>query len=416
MPALSVMFKTVSSNCNLDCAYCYYRASRAGERPRRSIDRRMLEKFVPEYLDYISDTGAASFGWQGGEPTLAGLDFFEWVIDLEARHARDGTVLSNDIQTNGVLIDDAWAEFFRQYSFLVGVSLDGPQELHDTVRRGRSGRGSFSRVMNGLDALRRHETDLNILCVIGPHNVDAGGTLFDFFRLEGFTHVQLLPAMDFQATEPYATARYAVSAEEYGDFLVTTFDAWHGGGYPQISVRTFDSFLQSYLGGAADLCIHGERCDSGFIVEHDGEVYPCDFHIHADFSLGNITSHTLSSMARGRVRTEFLRKKQPLPRDCEACEWFARCNGGCPRNRIATGRDYLCESYRRLFAHADDHLRALADRIQRRAIYLEQLAILREKQARLPGRNDPCLCGSGRKTKVCCGNPALDRSYLFAHA
>ncbi len=408
------MFKTVSSMCNLDCAYCYFRESLEGERKTRRIDRGMLSKLVPEYLDYVSDTGEASLGWQGGEPTLAGLDFFEWVVDLEARNARPGMVLSNDIQTNGILIDDAWASFFEQYSFLVGVSLDGPEELHDAVRKSRGGRGSFTRVMAGLDALRQRSVDLNILCVIGPHNVGETETIFDFFSREEFSHVQLMPAMDFQAIEPTARPSYLVSPDEYGEFLVRAFDAWYLGGLPRVSIRTFDSFMQSYLDGDSDLCIHGAKCDSGLVVEHDGEVFPCDFYIHPDYSLGNISTESLRGMATSRERTEFMGRKAPLPDTCRECEWRRYCHGGCPRNRTSSSSlDFFCQSYRRLFAHADESFRNLAKSIRRRATYFEVSDRLRADGYQLPGRNDPCPCRSGRKHKVCCGDSSLDRSYLF---
>ncbi|MCP4606704.1 MAG: anaerobic sulfatase maturase [Proteobacteria bacterium] len=412
------MFKTVSSNCNLDCSYCYFRESLEGDRVGREIDREMLERFVPEYLDYTADTKGASFGWQGGEPTLAGLDFFRWVVELQARHAWPGTVLSNDLQTNGVLIDDEWAGFFKQYNFLVGVSLDGPEEIHDALRKDRGGRGTFNRVMAGIDALRRRDVELNILCVIGPHNVRAAESMFDFFYREGFTHVQFMSAMNFQAVDPGTPATYLINPEEFGIFMIQSFDAWYRSGRPGVSIRTFDNFLKSYIGTENDLCIHSNRCDSGFVVEHNGDVYPCDFYIHPDFSLGNISSSSLGSMARGEKRAAFIRRKHNLPAECEACKWKVYCKGGCPRNQIPVDRatvapDIFCRGYKRFFEHAHIRFQSLAEQMNRRATYFKEIDRMKADGLRLPGRNDPCPCNSGRKHKSCCGDPALNQSYLF---
>ena len=201
MPPLSVMFKTVSTDCNLDCAYCYYRESLEGTRVRRRIEPRLLETFIPQYMAYVADAGVASFAWQGGEPTLAGLPFFERVVALQAAHARPGTTISNALQTNGLLLDDAWGAFLKTYGFLVGVSIDGPQPIHDAQRKAKSGSGSFDLVMRGVDVLRRHGIEHNALCVLGSHNVEHPRELMRFYREQGFSHVQLIPCMDFQAME-----------------------------------------------------------------------------------------------------------------------------------------------------------------------------------------------------------------------
>src|SRR5579875_132352 len=251
------MFKTVSTDCNLDCQYCYYRESLEGTRVRRRIAPEMLERFMEQYMEYVSDARIASLSWQGGEPTLAGLSFFEKVVALEARYARPGTVISNALQTNGVLLDDAWGTFLKTYNFLVGVSLDGPPEIHNRRRTYRSGRGTFDHVMRGIDVLRRHRVDFNILCVLGPHNVERPRELMRFYRQQGFSHVQFIPEMEFQAMEPDRPARYAITPAQYGAFLRDAFDEWYQEGRPTLSVRTFDNFLQNYVGVATDLCVHG---------------------------------------------------------------------------------------------------------------------------------------------------------------
>lgn len=418
MPPLSLMFKTVSTDCNLDCHYCYYRQSLEGSRVRRRLDRSMLETLIPQYMEYVADTGAARLTWQGGEPTLAGLEFFRWVIELERRHARPGTSLHNALQTNAVLIDDEWAAFLAEHGFLVGVSLDGPEELHDTLRTDRGGHGSFRRVMAGIEALRRAAVEFNVLCVVGPHNVARPRELMRFFRREQFGYLQFIPAMDYQGTEPEAPARYLVTPEEYGRFLVELFEEWYEQGRPRVSIRIFDNFLQSYLGVPNDACIHGDVCDGGLIVEHNGDVYPCDFYVAPPWKLGTAGETTLAEMAGSPARWGFIARKQPLPAACQACAYREQCKGGCPRNRSVLGGggqspDYFCASYKALFGHAGEQLAAMRERILRRVRFEEELEVATLQRKPAPGRNDPCLCGSGRKQKACCGDPALTNSYVF---
>jgi len=378
----------------------------------------MLETFVPQYMEYVADTGHASFGWQGGEPTLAGLDFFQWVVELEARHALPGTAISNALQTNGTLLDDNWGSFLSRHDFLVGVSLDGPAAIHNMERTDRGGHGSFRRVMAGIDILQRQDVALNILCVVGTHNVTRARELMSFFRHEGFTHLQFIPAMGFQATEPENPPAYLVSSEAYGDFLVALFDEWYEGGIPRVSIRTFDNFLQSYLDIPNDLCVHGDICNAGIVVEYNGDVFPCDFYIHPRWKLGNIFEQSLNEMVDSLQRTSFVRRKHPLPAQCQTCEWKSLCKGGCPRNRFiledgSLTPEYFCQSYKQFFSYANNRLRSLSERITNYQRYFQWLNTVLNEHKPTPGRNDPCPCGSGWKYKLCCGNPALTSSYLF---
>ncbi len=415
MPPLALMFKTVSSSCNLDCSYCYYRESLEGERVHREVDRRMLSHLIPQYLRYVTDTGYASIGWQGGEPTLVGLGFFSWLMELEGAHAPPGMIVSNTLQTNGVLIDDEWARFLSEYHFLVGVSLDGPETVHDAVRTTRTGRGTFQRVMRGIEHLRRHQAAVNILCVLGPHNIDRPEELLHFFRREGLTHLQLLPAMDFQATDPGAPARYLISADQYGAFLCRAFDEWWSGGYPTISILSFDALLQALLGLPQDLCIHAPQCSSALVVESNGDTYPCDFFIHADHFLGNALQTPLEALAAHAARARFIAHKSILPDECARCRWRQLCHGGCPRNRVGMEHtpEVFCSSYRALLDHAGERLERLADRVRCVQRFSEHRD--RHPDERLE-RNQPCPCGSGRKLKACCNDPRLEGSYVFATA
>jgi uncharacterized protein len=365
MPHLDVMFKTVSTDCNVDCAYCYYRESHAGARGRHLLSLELLERFMAQYMAYIADVGSASLSWQGGEPTLAGLAFFERVVELEARYARPGTTIANALQTNGVLLDDRWGQFLRRYDVLVGISIDGPKEVHDELRRTRSGRGTFDDAMRGVDVLRRHGVEHNALCVVRPGNVERPAELLRFFRGQGFTHVQLVPAMDFQATAPGRPARYLITAEEYGEFLCGAFDEWYQGGRPTLSVGLFDSLLQRSLGLPASVCVNADRCHDGIVVEHDGAVYPCDFFIHRDHGLGSLATTPLAEIVdQPRRRAFAARKLDPVPRACVGCSWLAVCGAGCPRNRgPGPGPDLFCAAYRQLLDHARDRLDALRARL-----------------------------------------------------
>jgi uncharacterized protein len=418
MPPLTVMFKTIST-CNLDCDYCYYRGSAAGPGQGSPITSQTLETFMPGYMEYVADARQASLSWQGGEPTLAGLDFFRQVVSLEAKYAPRPMSISNSIQTNGLLIDDTWAEFFAEFNFLAGISLDDPQPLHDARRKDPGGRGSFRRVMNGLDALRRHGVDTNVLCVLTPDNVTQAGQLVDFFTGEGLGYLQFLPAMAFKASEPQSPASYLISPSEYGRFLTSLFDRWYLDGVPGFSVRTFNNVLQSLLGAENDLCLHAETCRAGLVIEANGDVFPCDFYIHPDWRLGNILTDPLSAMAGGSRAGQFSKRKRALSPACRACEFVSLCRGECPRNRLPTpggapGASFFCTSYKALFRHSLPRFRELAGRLQNYRRYLDwQRSQGSQHEAVVPGAHAPCPCGSGRVFSGCCGDTRLSRSYLF---
>ncbi|MBW4839254.1 MAG: radical SAM protein, partial [Paenibacillaceae bacterium] len=242
---LGVMWKTVSEDCNLACDYCYY--STCGGKPGPKINRidsALLDKFIKDYMQYSQ--GAATFAWQGGEPLLAGLDFFQEVVYRQTLHAPPHTIISNSLQTNATLVDDRWAAFFRTYQFLIGVSLDGPKEIHDSRRVNAAGKGSFDRAMAGIGHLRKHQVDFNILTVIHKGNVDQAKTLMAFYRENGFNFVQFIPCMDFRSQQVDQPGEYEITPQEYGDFLCEIFDEWYNDGNPEVSIRFFDNMLGVY--------------------------------------------------------------------------------------------------------------------------------------------------------------------------
>lgn len=370
---LGVMWKTVSEDCNLACEYCYY--STCGGKPGPKINRvdsSLLEKFIKAYMARAK--GAASFAWQGGEPLLAGKDFFREVVALQAKHAVPPVNISNALQTNGTLIDEEWANFFKSYNFLIGVSLDGPQEIHDSRRVTGSGKGSFNRVMRGIRHLQTADVDFNILTVIHEGNVHKANLLMDFYKREGLQYIQFIPCMDFRAQQTHSPANYLITPEQYGEFLCEAFDIWYQDGSPLISVRFFDTMLSAYLLGEAELCVHRSSCPKILILEQNGDAYPCDFYISNDFKLGNVGVDSLEDILSSAVFEKFLRLKPKLPRPCTNCPYLKLCHGGCPRNRTWTpkeddpGIDYFCKSYKMVYTYAHERMMQIAEQIRRSCV------------------------------------------------
>lgn len=397
-----LMWKTVSENCNLACDYCYY--STCGGRPgaaRDGIDRALLEQVIADYM--ARSQGSVGFAWQGGEPLLAGLEFFEDVVRLQIRHAPPNTVIGNALQTNGTLLNEDWARFFRRYNFLVGVSVDGPREIHDAHRVTATGKGSFELVMRKIEHLCRHEVDFNILTVLHQDNVGRPHELMNFYARHGLHYVQFIPGMAFHARLPETPARYLVTAEQYGRFLCETFDIWYNDGAPKMSVRFFDNMLSVYAGREAEACKYRRSCSRTVILEQNGDAYPCDFYLSAGYRLGNMATDGWERVLEHPAYRDFLALKEDLPQQCRCCEHLRLCYGGCPRNRAwdscggVAGPDYFCSAYRRFFSHAHERLTRLARKLRTR--WLIEHA---RSGTPWPERNDPCICGSGRKFKRCC--------------
>lgn len=401
---IGVMWKTVSEDCNLACDYCYY--STCGGKPGPKINRidaKLLKKFMEEYM--AKSNRSASFAWQGGEPLLAGLDFFEQVVSLQARYAPPHTMISNALQTNATLLNDKWAAFFKQYHFLIGVSLDGPREIHDTRRVDAKGQGSFDRVMRGIGYLQKHHVDFNVLTVIHKENVNKAKELVEFYKQEKFEYVQFIPCMNFHSQQTDTPGVYEVTSEQYGHFLCEMFDHWYNDGKPAMSIRFFDNMLSVYVNREAELCTHRKSCPKTMILEQNGDAFPCDFYIHSDWKLGNIGTHSLDELLSSPIYNEFSKMKPTLPEKCKNCKWHSLCHGGCPRNRTwhspegTVDVDYFCQSYKHIYSHAHERMLQLGDSLRREWF---QYGLKAYYKGKLPGRNDHCACGSGRKYKHCC--------------
>jgi uncharacterized protein len=399
MRNLNFLIKPASHLCNLACDYCFYRrVAQVYPEGDRIMSAAVAETLIKPALSL----GAArnSFCWQGGEPTLCGLDFFKHAAALQQQYRQPGQVVENSIQTNGLLLDRAWAVFLRRNRFLVGLSLDGPIEAHDRYRKTGAGRGTFRRVMAAADLLREEGVDFNILTLLTDANIHQPENLYAFFRGQGFRHLQFIPCLD---TDP-ATGEprsYSIDADALGRFYTRLFDLWLDDGFPEVSIRLFEDILIYLLDGVRLSCSWLDCCDSYLLVEHNGDCYPCDFFVYPEWRLGNLDAENLAFILDSPRRREFARLKSAWPNPCRICHRFDFCRGDCTRFRSAPGRpedhSLLCRAWKTLLDHIESHPAGVVNLArQARASH----------QNRPPveiGRNDPCPCGSGRKYKKCCG-------------
>ncbi|HID10697.1 MAG TPA: anaerobic sulfatase maturase, partial [Candidatus Latescibacteria bacterium] len=358
MACIPILVKPTSADCNLSCVYCFYRDRSSDPYagvPHRIMPEPVLEAFISQYL-WLCEAGTASFCWQGGEPLMAGLEFFRKVVALQIKHGRGGQRVANSVQTNGVLLDERWAEFFREYNFFIGLSIDGPKDIHDLHRRSPAG-GSFRRVMRAAEVLREYGVPFNVLAVVTRRTQGEAERLYKFFLSKGFRHLQFIPCV-----EP--DQMYTVTPEGYGEFLCELFDLWYNNGRPQASVRFFDNLLQTYLGLRPDSCSFQKKCGTYVVVEYNGDVYPCDFFVEKRWLLGNLVKTPMGEILESSKFREFSEWKIGPFSECVDCRWSWVCHNGCPRFRYVAGgtSEYLCPAYKRFFSYADAGLRALADR------------------------------------------------------
>lgn len=435
--AFHVMSKPMGSICNLNCSYCYYlekeRLYPGTQSFRMGPD--VLEAYISQYIA-SQDTPEVTFGWQGGEPTLLGLDFFRRVVALQAEYA-DGKKISNTIQTNGTLLDDDWCRFFTENGFLVGLSLDGPAPLHDRYRLDRGGKPTHQRVMRGLEHLKKHGTEFNTLTVVSAANVRHPLTVYRFLDEVGSRYFQFIPLVErppgpeatglglslmppAQPSDPGGEARvtvWSVPPEEYGEFLVTIFEHWVRTDVGRIFVQLFDEALGRWMGLENGLCVFNRTCGEAMALEHNGDLYSCDHYVYRDYLLGNILDEPMIDMAGGSRQRAFGEAKETsLPRYCLECPVRFACQGECPKHRFATtpagepGLNYLCPAYRRFFTHVGPYMETMAALLKQRRAPAEIMRLMarrdRQEALRTAGRNDPCPCGSGRKFKACCGREA----------
>ncbi len=439
-PAFHVLAKPTGATCNLDCKYCFFLSKEMlypGSRFRMADE--MLELYIRQLLE-AHQVPEVTVAWQGGEPTLMGLDFFRRSVELVEKHRRPEQQVLHTMQTNGTRLDDDWAAFLKQHNFLIGLSVDGPRQIHDTYRVNKGGSGSFDQVMRGWEALRRHDVDFNILCTLHAANADHPVEVYRFFRDElGAQFVQFIPIIE-RATEEnlpvanqgwseraggdrplYTQAGHLVTErsiepEQYGRFLIGVFEEWVRRDVGKVYVQLFDVTLGAHV-GQYSLCIHSPVCGNALALEHNGDLYSCDHFVEPDFLLGNIMDqHMIELIASPKQRKFGQDKMDTLPRYCRECDVRFACHGGCPKDRFMStpdgepGLSYLCAGFKLFFHHMDRPMRMMAALLRQGRYADEIMGWYAQEDARLQaafgkvGRNDPCPCGSGKKFKHCHGH------------
>lgn len=428
--AFHLLAKPTGAVCNLDCAYCFFLSKERlypGSRFRMADE--MLETYVRQLVEAHAGAPVVEVAWQGGEPTLMGLPFFRRAVELLDTYLHPGQSVVYTIQTNATKLDAEWAAFFREHEVLVGISIDGPREIHDTFRVTKGGRGSFDQVMRGLGHLRDGGVEFNVLTTVHAANEQRGREVYRFLRDEcGARFMQFIPIIErvSGAANPEAprsswrdrplyvqegdgvTAR-SVSAEGYGRFLVDVFEEWVRRDVGEVYVQMFDTTLANWVGEMPGMCVHCETCGLSLALEHTGDVYSCDHFVEPRYRLGNIGErHLRELVASDQQRAFGQAKADTLPAFCRDCDVRFACHGGCPKDRFTTtpygepGLNYLCPSFKRFFAHVAEPMDEMARLLARGHAPSEIVGRYATADAHR-GRNDPCTCGSGRKWKHCHG-------------
>ena len=399
-----VFTKPAGAICNLDCQYCYY-LSKAHLYPNGGPIRMpelILEEYIVQHIE-ASPEPLIRFSWHGGEPTILGLDYFRKIVALQRKHRPAKQRIVNGMQTNGTLLDEDWCRFLADEGFFIGLSLDGPEKIHDRHRKTKAGKPSHAQTMRGYDLLRQHRVYTDILCVVNAHNVRYSKEVYRFFKQIGSEYVSFLPMVERHPEANNGVHPLTVPTEAWGDFLCDIFDEWVSSDIGQIKVQIFEEAARTAFGQDHSLCIFRQVCGDIPVVEYNGDFYSCDHYVDAEHNLGNIIETPFVRLLESPAQRAFGQaKRDSLPRYCRECEVLAMCNGECPKNRFIRtpdgeeGLNYLCAGYKRFFVHCRPFVDAVAEEWRRNISDVKSLP--------KAGRNDPCPCGSGLKFKKCCGN------------
>jgi uncharacterized protein len=432
-PAFHLLAKPTGAICNLDCTYCFFLSKEMlypGSRFRMADD--LLETYLQQLIEAHARASEVMVAWQGGEPTMMGLDFFRRSVELAQKYAKPGQRIVYTIQTNGTLLDDGWGAFFKENGFLVGLSIDGPREIHDAYRVDKGGKGSFDRVMTGLGALQRNGVEWNALTTVHTANQDRGSEVYRFLRDEcGARFMQFIPIIERATPEtlPVANAGWgehvkdrplyvqdgdlvterSISPAGFGRFLVDVFEDWVRRDIGEVYVQMFDVALANWYGEPPGLCIHSETCGLALALEHTGDLYSCDHFVEPAYKLGNIRETRMIDLIVLPQQQAFGQaKRDTLPRFCLECDVRFACHGGCPKDRFTLtpdgepGLHYLCPSYKAFFGHIRPAMDAMCELLRTNRAPSELVRTYAVEDAKR-GRNDPCTCDSGRKWKHCHG-------------
>ena len=431
-PAFHLLAKPTGAVCNLDCSYCFFLSKEMlypGSRFRMADE--LLETYIRQLVEAHAGVPEVTIAWQGGEPTLMGVEFFRRSVELADRHLRPGQRAVYTIQTNGTMIDEEWATFFREHGVLVGISIDGPRALHDAYRVNKGGKGSFAEVMRGLGHLRAGGVEWNALTTVHAANAEHGRELYCFLRDEcEARYIQFIPIIERQSVPERAGApetswrdrplyvqegsrvtHRSVTAEQYGRFLIDVFEEWVRRDIGEVYVQMFDVALANWVGEAPGLCVHSETCGLALALEHTGDVYSCDHFVEPRYRLGNIKESSLLTLVSSQQQVRFgLDKRETLPQYCLDCDVRFACHGGCPKDRFIQtpsghpGLNYLCAGFKAFFHHVDQPMRIMGGLLRDNRAPSEIMDLYAVSDARR-GRNALCTCGSGLKWKRCHGDP-----------
>jgi len=371
-PAFHVMAKPRGAICNLDCDYCFYlRKEELYKGSSFRMSDETLENYTRQYIA-AQRVSEVNFAWQGGEPTLMGVNFFRRAVAYQKKYTRSGMNIDNALQTNGTLLDDEWCKFFAENRFLIGISLDGPREAHDFYRRDKGGAPTFDRVLRGIRLLKKHHVDFNILTCVSAANVEQQLEVYHILRDEiGAKYIQFIPIVEREnATgfqEGTALTPRSITGEQYGRFLISIFDEWVRRDVGKVFVQMFDTALGRWLGAPGGLCVFQETCGLALAMEHNGDVYSCDHFVEPRHRLGNLLEMPLTELVGSVQQKQFgIDKRESLPRYCRECPVLFACNGGCPKDRIdytpdgEPGLNHLCSGFKTFFTHIDEPMRIMA--------------------------------------------------------
>jgi len=433
----NIMIKPAGSLCNLDCRYCYYldKADLFVNGIRQNHDKNFWENFVQNYISTQSSTNV-SFVWQGGEPALMGLDFYKWIVEIQKKHAGNKKI-ENVFQTNGTLLNREWCSFLAENKFLVGISVDGPQNLHDIFRYNKQGKSSFKEVMNSIELLRKCNVDFNTLTTVNSLNVKYPLEVYQFLKEIGSQFLQFMPVVERisgldKKNRPtilhpndgdnLSVTEWSVNSLDYGKFLNSVFDQWVKKDVGKIYVQMFDVTLANWYGENPGLCVFSKHCGDNLIMEHQGNLYQCDHFVFKENYLGKFPENDLLEAAKSVEQITFgLNKEKLLPGECRDCEFLFACHGECPKNRIIRsktgepGLNYLCEGLKLFFQHVKPSMDYMLNELKNQRPPANIMKTFKtiappppfanHKAAKVKvGRNELCPCGSGKFYKNCCRN------------
>jgi uncharacterized protein len=408
-----IFAKPVGAICNLDCHYCYYleKEQLYPETKSFRMHEDVLEEYIVQQID-VSPGREISFSWHGGEPTILGLDYFRKIVALQRKHQPPDRRITNGMQTNGTLLDDDWCRFLAAEGFSVGLSLDGPQALHDQYRVTKGEKPTHKQVMQGYKLLRQHKIPVDILCVVHAGNVQYPSQVYRFFKQIKAQYVGFLPLVEKQPDVEGGVSHRTASPEAFGTFLCTIFDEWVRHDIGRVIVQIFEEAIRTARGQEHALCIFRKTCGDVPVIEHNGDFFSCDHFVDPEYRLGNIRQTPLVELLESPAQRAFGQaKKDTLPGYCQTCEVLVMCNGGCPKDRILqtpdgeAGLNYLCAGYKHFFIYCRPYVAKLAALWRARKPLEQMMQLVRAADVQPSsqvGRNDPCPCGSGRKYKKCC--------------